>query len=203
MKSIVYAVVLLILCMPVRPQARQDDVPSAFVKCRIVTTADIADKDAPTFASYRVAVQRTPHTPRLDLNSNPVANEYRTVLRREVAVGPNFAGHYRVATWGCGSSCAMFAVVDLTSGRVITPKGFSDTSGVYIGVDNQKAFPGSQSEDSLLAFRKDSRLLVVLGDLDEDETREGAFYFILDRERLCLIHSTRVKKNCGNVRPRP
>jgi hypothetical protein len=41
---------------------------------------------------------------------------------------------------------------------------------------------------------------VILGDLDEDESREGAFYFVLNDERLRLIHSTLVKKNCENVR---
>ena len=51
-----------------------------------------------------------------------------------------------------------------------------------------------------MGFRNDSRLLVILGDLDEDESREGAFYFVLDNERLRLIHSTPVKKNCENLR---
>jgi hypothetical protein len=125
---------------------------------------------------------------------------YRTVLRSEIAKGSNFAGHYRVAVWGCGSSCSMFAVVNLITGRVITPEGFSYTSGVHFGVDNQKAFPESQRDYWLLGFAKDSRLLVVLGDLDEDESREGAFYFVLDHERLRLIHSTPVKKNCENLR---
>jgi hypothetical protein len=125
---------------------------------------------------------------------------YRTLLRQEVTRGPNFAGHYRVAVWGCGSSCAMFAVVNLNTGRVITPKGFSATSSVYFGVDDQKVFPESQSRDGLFAFRKDSRLLVVLGDLDEDESREGAFYFVLDAERLRPIHSTVVEKDCENLR---
>lgn len=94
----------------------------------------------------------------------------------------------------------MFAVVDLISGRVITPNGFSHTSGVYFGLDDHMAFLRSQSEYSLLAFRKDSKLLIVLGDLDEDETREGAFYFVLDRQRLRLVHCTRVTKHCGNLR---
>jgi hypothetical protein len=67
-------------------------------------------------------------------------------------------------------------------------------------VDNQKVFPESQRDYGLLAFTKDSRLLVVLGDLDEDESREGAFYFVLDHERLRLIHSTQVKKSCENLR---
>jgi hypothetical protein len=179
---------------------QHDDSPSAFDKCRMVTTEDVIDKGAPTFATYRVTSPETVENPNLNLNSNPTARMYRTVLRSEIAKGPNFAGHYRVAVWGCGSSCSMFAVVNLITGRVITPEGFSHTSGVHFGVDNQKAFPESQRDYWLLGFTKDSRLLVVLGDLDEDESREGAFYFVLDHERLRLIHSTPVKKNCENLR---
>ena len=64
----------------------------------------------------------------------------------------------------------------------------------------KKLFLDSQSEYGLLAFTKDSGLLVVLGDLDGDESREGAFYFVLEREQLRLIHSTPVKKNCEPLR---
>jgi hypothetical protein len=181
-------------------RAQQDDSPSAFDKCRTVTTVDVTDKRAPTFAAHRVTSPETVENPTLDIKRNPIAQTYRTILRQETAKGPNFAGHYRVAAWGCGSSCSMFAVVNLDTGRVITPEGFSHTSGVYFGVDTQKLFPESQKEYWLLGFTKESRLLVVLGDLDEDESREGAFYFVLDRERLRSIHSTPVQKNCESLR---
>jgi hypothetical protein len=182
-------------------QAQQDGPHSPFNKCRSVATEDVVDGRAPTFAAYRVTSAKTVENSSLDLKSNPIARTYRTVLRREIAQGPNFAGHYRVAVWGCGACCSMFAVVNLSAGRVITPEGFSYTSGFHFAeVDNQKLFPDSQMDYWLLNFTKDSRLLVVLGDLDEDEGREGAFYRVLDGERLRLIHSTPVKKNCESQR---
>jgi hypothetical protein len=141
--------------------------------------------------------------PKLDLNSSPTAKMYRTLLRQEVSKGPNFAGYYRVAIWGCGTSCANFAVVNLKTGQVITPEHFYATSTVYFGVEARTVFPDSQSGDEAFGFRKDSRLLVILGDLDEDESREGAFYFVLGGERLRLIHSTLVKKDCENLRSKP
>ena len=67
---------------------------------------------------------------------------------------------------------------------------------MYFGVEEQTVFPDSQSGDELLGFRKDSRLLVVLGDIDEDESREGAFYLVLEGEHLRSIHSTLVKRDC-------
>jgi hypothetical protein len=179
---------------------QHDDVPSAFDKCRMVTTEDVIDKRAPAFATYRVMSPETVENPSLDLKSNHTARMYRTVLRSEIAKGPNFAGHYRVAIWGCGTSCAMFAVVNLKTGRVITTESFHSTSTVYFYVEDQRVFPDSQSEDPVFGFRKDSRLLAILGDLDEDESREGAFYFVLEKERLRLIHSTPIDKDCEKLR---
>ena len=200
MKCNYEAAVFLVLCASGLLTRQQEDLPSEFDKCRIVTSADIADKQAPTFAAYHVPVQQLVQSPKLDLKSSPTARRYRTLLRQEVSEGPNFAGHYRIAIWGCGTSCAMFAVINLKTGRVITPEGFYATSTVYFGVEGQKVFPDSQSADDVMGFRKDSRLLVILGDLDEDESREGAFYFVLEDERLRLIHSTLVTKDCEKLR---
>ncbi|MDE3168973.1 MAG: hypothetical protein KGL75_02425, partial [Acidobacteriota bacterium] len=199
-----FAALLLVTCMPLALRAKQQtDAPSAFEQCRTVTAEDLADKNAPNFGSYSAAIPATSRPDRLDLESNPVARTYRTVLRTQAAQGPNFAGHYRVAAWGCGSSCTMFAVVDLDTGKVITPRAFTHTSGVFFGDDIQQVVPGSQSQFWMLAFRKNSTLLVVFGDLDENEKREGAFYFVLDHGSLRLIHSTRVKKDCQHLQRQP
>ncbi|MGB2671658.1 MAG: hypothetical protein WA621_07420 [Candidatus Acidiferrum sp.] len=190
---------LLLVAMVARAH-QQQDAPSPFDKCRMVTSADLKDAKAPRFATYRVVPAKSRANAQLDLRSNPIAREYRTILRQELAQGPNFAGHYRVAVWGCGSSCAMFAVIDTDTGRVMTPRGFSHTSGVYFGVDNRRLFPEAQGDYGLFAFRRDSQLLVVLGDLDEDESREGAFYFVLDGDRLKPVHTTAVNKDCERLR---
>jgi len=94
----------------------------------------------------------------------------------------------------------MFAIVNLKTGRVITPEGFHATSAVYFDVDDHEVFSHSQSSDAVFGLRKDSKLIGILGDLDEDESREGAFYFLLDHERLRLIHCTPLKKDCENLR---
>ena len=38
---------------------------------------------------------------------------FRTRLREAARQAPNFAGHYRFTTWGCGSNCVQGAMVDL------------------------------------------------------------------------------------------
>ncbi len=54
----------------------------------------------------------------VDLQSNVLAPQYRTRLRREASKGPNFAGHYTVVRWGCGTDCTGFAIVDAQTGKV-------------------------------------------------------------------------------------
>ncbi len=197
MKRPIEFAALLACALLLAPQHSQD-TRSAFDKCRTVVPADIRDSNAPTFHDYQVPIAPPPADPKLDLQSSPTARMYRTVLRQEIAKGPNFAGHYRVAIWGCGSSCADFAVINLETGRVIELADVHAITNTYFDVD-AKFFPDSESDDTF-GFRKDSRLLILLGDLNEDENREGVFYYILENEKLRLVHSTPVHKNCESLR---
>ena len=54
----------------------------------------------------------------VNLKSHKDANTFRTRLREAAAQGPNFAAHMTVATWGCGTSCQMVALIDARNGRV-------------------------------------------------------------------------------------
>src|ERR1700743_3306755 len=86
----------------------------------IIAAKDLVDPSAPQFSQYPSKVSTQGSPVKLDLSSNPIAKMFRTVIRHEMTQGANFAGHYRVVIWGCGSSCAQFAVVNLNTGRVIT-----------------------------------------------------------------------------------
>src|SRR5579864_9188908 len=63
---------------------------------------------------------------------------YRTSIREAAKRGPNFAAHYVVAEWGCGSGCHDFVIVDLSTGNVLDPP-FQDVnfhmppSGIFQG----------------------------------------------------------------------
>jgi len=169
------------------------DKPSESVRFCFVGADDLADPSAPRFEQYPAAIVPPFSPAKLDLRSSPIANMYRTVIRQQMKQGPNFAGHYRVAIWGCGSSCAQFAVVDLQSGRVITAKGVNNVSDVHFGAND--FLPGTDSEEWGFRLKKDSRLLVLVGTLNEDESKEGAFYYVLKDGRLQPIHKTLAKRN--------
>jgi hypothetical protein len=48
----------------------------------------------------------------------PYDKLFRTRIREGAARGSNFAGHYTIAEWGCGSSCVSIAVIDELTGTV-------------------------------------------------------------------------------------
>ncbi len=189
------AVVFLALILLTASFSQQVQVSS---ECRMIKAADLFDAQAPAFEAYPVG-REVIANPKLNLASNLIARKYRTVLRLAITEGPNFAGHYRLIHWGCGTSCAMFAVVNLKTGRVITPEGFSAVSGVNFYDD--EFLPDTESDGWGFRHKSVSKLLVVAGALlSENDSKEGAFYFLLNGETLRLIHSTLVRKDCTDTR---
>lgn len=178
----------------------QREGSTAYDKCRSITTAELRDSEAPDFAAYRVTVRPSSGKPRLNLKDDPPAQFYPATLREEISKGPNFAGYHRLASWSCGPSCAQFVLVNLKTGRVISLEPRSDLSYVHIAVDMKQLFPTTESDMPAFAFRRDSRLIVTLGAFADRENREGAFYYVLDADRLLLVHNTIVKKECEHLR---
>ena len=56
------------------------------------------------------------------LQKGSPGHRFRTVIKRGAAGPPDFAGHYRVVTWGCGTNCINFAIVDKKTGEVYMQK---------------------------------------------------------------------------------
>jgi len=84
-----------------------------------------------TFTGKRAAI---------NYSSNMTARRFRSAINWSIdKFGMNFAGHYNLARWGCGTSCQNGAITDLQTGRVY------DIPTASLDYE----------------FRKDSRLLVV------------------------------------------
>ncbi|HLH00946.1 MAG TPA: hypothetical protein VKX49_31870 [Bryobacteraceae bacterium] len=116
--------------------------------------------------------QGKPVPPRL---TTAFARSFRTVIREAAKQGPNFAGWFTIAHWGCGSGCIQMAVIDQKTGAVYkgpftvldfgAPRRFADGSDASnVGFEP-------------LAFRKDSRLLAVRGCPEENQNRCALFYY--------------------------
>jgi hypothetical protein len=131
----------------------------------------------PAFSLYPVTQDAPLKIAPLDLKSSPLAQRYCTVIRNQLKQGPNFAGHYAVVSWGCGSCCFEFAIVDTRNGKVLSGPGDTEISTCSM-------------EDGFyrigLHHCLKSRLLIVVGKTEEDSTNTTRFY-LLDHERLKLL----------------
>jgi hypothetical protein len=103
------------------------------------------------------------------------ARRFHTAIRDASKEKPNFAGHYRIAIWGCGTDCRGFAIIDLLSGSVTTPKGIETISGVM------------GNDDPRLDFSADSQLLVISGQINEDSSTEARYLYKWNGKSLLLI----------------
>ena len=116
--------------------------------------------------------------PRIDSSE---ARRYRTVIRQGAADGPNFAGHFAVVAWGCGSSCSERAIVDTRSGRVYFDHRLRD-------LDTTQADSINDKDDQFPAyFNLSSRLLVIGGAPNEDESRDGVAFYEWTGSQLKLL----------------
>lgn len=68
----------------------------------------------------------------------PEAKEFETEITESVfnSPGPNFAGHYTVASWDCGSDCQSHAVVDNNTGEIIA-YGLESKYGAGMSLDTK------------------------------------------------------------------
>jgi hypothetical protein len=82
---------------------------------------------------------------------------FRTMIRDGAKKGTNFAGHYVIAEWGCGTGCEQIAVVDARAGDVYDgPFGKLPQGTVLLDLN-------SRGEPSAIFYRRDSSLLIVKG----------------------------------------
>ncbi len=77
-----------------------------------------ASGTTPSFEQYKVRVEQI-RSPRVNLRSHAIGRKYRTQIRDTIkAQGVNFAGHYTVVQWGCGTECTQLAIVDIRTGVI-------------------------------------------------------------------------------------
>lgn len=129
-----------------------------------------AQSSAPTFTQYAAKVEKTKNV-RVNLKSHKNANNFRTNLRNAAKEGVNFAGHYILTTWGCGTNCTVSAIIDARNGNVFFP---DQLEGSGFG------FCDLPDDTEPLVYRADSRLLILSGfkggDLNLENGRCGVYY---------------------------
>lgn len=168
---------------------------AADTECQIFL--DAVRVPAPRFEDYPAKAERIAHPARVDLNSDPGAREFRTTLKRATQQGVNFAGHFSIATFGCGAGSVCWKIVDVRSGRVFSAKP-AEISADNVG-EKQPRAPKGVTDLLWMRFRADSALLVLMGAPDEDESAEGVTYYRWTGERFELVKRIAADKACRNV----
>jgi hypothetical protein len=145
--------------------------------------AQVPAARVPRFEDYPVKElwQTQPPSPKLSTSSERM---FRTNLRNAAKEQPNFAGHYRVTYWGCGSNCSAGAVVDLQTGTVFPPPlAKSGGLGWQRWIDCPACFDGANNE-----FHSDSRLMIVRCGLNYSDRLQknipDTYYFLWDGNRF-------------------
>lgn len=100
---------------------------------------------------------------KVDFKSYPGAYQFRSRIREGVRGGPNFAGHYTLVIWGCGTQCGNFAIVDDETGKI-----------VVVDFD----------ESCYHHFKKNSRLLILKTVCMGNENSAGGDYYELKDGKL-------------------
>ena len=133
-----------------------------------------AQQAVPRFEDFPVEAMFD-RTPAPVILASARARMFRTVLTMQAKERPNFAGQYRVATWGCGSDCHAFAIINAKTGTV-----YFHPDALWIG-----GLPGN--DEDRIQFRKNSRLFVLAG--ARNDQGEGKYYYEWTGTRLKLIRT--------------
>lgn len=114
---------------------------------------------------------------------------FRTMLRENAKEGADFAGHYKVASWGCGSDCRYIAIINLKNGKV-----YFSPSLLWIGTPPM-VWNSEKQPEKPINYRVDSKLLIVVGARNDEGC--GKYYYKWENSRLKLIRSFKYAP-CGN-----
>jgi hypothetical protein len=121
---------------------------------------------------------------------------FRTNIRKAAKRGPNFAGHYTVTSWGCGTGCIQAVIIDELDGTVYwpwkdKPIGF-DTFHFDLNFD-------AGDLEGRKSFRIDSRLLRFSG--CPDDAGCGTYYFEWTSNNLKLLRFIPAKRAADPLSP--
>lgn len=141
----------------------------------VFAAAQVGSVRAPRFDDYPVRdiYRGKPASPAL---STSEARRFRTELRRQAAFGPNLAGHFTFARWGCGAGCVMVAIIDARTGQVWFPN---------FRLEDAVTSAGRIALDHSTEFRLDSELIIAIGLVNERDA--GTSYFRWHDGALSLI----------------
>jgi hypothetical protein len=110
------------------------------------------------------------------------ARRYRTALANGAKKGSDFAGHFTIVSWGCGTACSEFAVVNAKTGDVYFPPFFYNYGLIEMPESLKDAISSLGQE-----YRIDSRLFIAHG--SKAHNGKGIHFYRWDGNRFTFIRS--------------
>ena len=137
-----------------------------------------AGRVEPRFEDFPVAevFQGAPAPPVL---ATAMHQRYRTRIRDGAGARPNFAGHYSVIRWGCGSNCQMMAIVDAKTGTIYNPPLAESGMDLYVNLD--------MLSPAEVDFKRDSSLMVLRNGCRFARSECGVYYFNWRNNKFSLV----------------
>ncbi len=116
----------------------------------------------PSFDQYAIPAAPFKGKPASPIFKTKSERMFRTAIRDAAARGPNFAGHFTIAEWGCGAGCVSMVVVDAATGAIY-PAPFRVLS------------PSNGDNAEPLSYNLNSRLLIARG--CPEETNCASYFY--------------------------
>ncbi len=137
----------------------------------------------PRFEEFPATETWNPPSKPLKLAS-PSERLFKTRLTEASKEKPNFAGHYRLTDWGCGSNCSASALIDLNTGEVFPPPlARPHKTGWDRWISCVSSFEGTGTE-----IRLDSRLTIIRCGMNYSEELQknlpDTYYFVWESNRF-------------------
>ena len=149
---------------------------SVAVALTLWTGSVVAQRRMPQFKDYPVSETYIGKNAPLILTRED--KMFRTRLREAAREKPNFAGHYILTAWGCGTSCLMGAVIDAKTGKVY----WWNFSICCWGYDVDDKFRP-------IEFRLNSKLIIFSGVRNEKDGDDGAHFYKFENGRFVHLRS--------------
>jgi hypothetical protein len=141
------------------------------------------------FSGYDVPVRGGRASPALPDVRAGKARLYRTAIRNGAKAGPNFAGKFIIIPIGCGAATICVAIADATTGKVYFPPELSSGEALLVDTGNLNI--------ETLNYRRNSRLLILVGSPNDQRKRAGMSYYVWSAGRLKLIRFVPAAQLCG------
>ncbi|MBV9217066.1 MAG: hypothetical protein JO053_12905 [Acidobacteria bacterium] len=155
-----------------------------FLSLTLVMAANICSaQKLPRFADYPAKSQRV-GTIKVDLSTKD-ARMFRTNLRNAAKGGINFAGHFVITSWGCGTNCTEWAMIEGRTGKVYFPRELAGAANGLCDLPSNAMPSDAPAETDAnyggVFWKKNSRLVVLTGfkggDLDKTPNKCGNYFF--------------------------